>query len=65
MELTECLAEVHGVELGPHARRENQFGVGAFPEQEVAEALLAAGADEQVHRVGSTEELLEALRGDA
>ena len=43
------VGEIGGVEFGPHARREKQFGVGAFPEHEIAEAAVAAGADQQVH----------------
>mmetsp|Transcript_10610 Transcript_10610/g.43394 ORF Transcript_10610/g.43394 Transcript_10610/m.43394 type:complete len:538 (+) Transcript_10610:732-2345(+) len=38
-------------ELGPQTVREHELGVGGLPEQEVADAHLAAGADEQV-RVG-------------
>ncbi len=39
-----CLAEVR-----PHAIREIELGIGALPQQEVAEALLGTGADQQVH----------------
>src|SRR5271157_6189772 len=42
--------EVGAVEIGPHAAGEDQLGVGAFPQQEVAETLLAAGADEEIDR---------------
>ena len=42
--------QVRGVEIGPHPPREHQLRVGAFPQQEVAQPLLAAGADQQVHR---------------
>ena len=35
-------------EVRPHAVGEDQLGVGALPEQEVGEPLLAAGADQQV-----------------
>ena len=41
--------EVGGIEFRPHARREQQLRVGAFPEHEVAEAAVATGADQQVH----------------
>src|SRR5512139_2028854 len=36
------------VEFGPQRVGEIQFGVGELPQQEIADALLAAGADEQV-----------------
>jgi len=36
-------------EIGPHDLREVQLRVSAFPQQEVGEALLTAGADQQVH----------------
>ena len=38
-------------EIRPQRVDEHQLGVGALPEQEIADALLAAGADQQV-RVG-------------
>lgn len=44
-----CVGKISGFEFGPHARGEEKFGVGAFPQHEVAEAAVAAGADEQVH----------------
>src|SRR5690349_11431392 len=37
-----------GVEVRPQRFGEVQLAVGELPEQEVADALLAAGADEQV-----------------
>src|SRR5262245_25184292 len=37
-----------GVEVGPQRFGEVKLGVGQLPEQEVADALLAAGADEEV-----------------
>ena len=40
--------EVGGLEIRPQARGEVQLGVGQVPQQEIADALLAAGADEQV-----------------
>ena len=36
------------IEVRPQALDEVQLGVRALPEQEVAEAFLAAGADEQI-----------------
>ena len=35
-------------EIRPERRRDDQFGVGNLPEQKIADAHLAAGADEQV-----------------
>src|SRR5436305_4158939 len=35
-------------EVGPQGVDEHQLGVGALPEQEIADALFAAGADQQV-----------------
>ena len=37
-------------EIGPQTRREDQLGIGALPEQEIAEAAFAAGANQQVDR---------------
>ena len=44
--------EVDGVEIGPHGAGEDELGVGAFPEEKVAEAPLAAGADQEIHGRG-------------
>jgi len=38
--------EVGSLEIRPHHGRENQFGVSAFPQQKIAEALFTAGADQ-------------------
>src|SRR5204863_9179689 len=35
-------------EVGPQRVDEHQLGVGALPQQEIADALLAAGTDQQV-----------------
>ena len=40
--------QVDASKSGHMVRGEDQFGVGAFPEQKVAQAALAAGADQQV-----------------
>ena len=40
--------EIRRAEVGPHAGREDELRVRAFPQQEVAEALLAAGAHEEI-----------------
>src|SRR5690348_3982068 len=44
----EHLTERGLIEIGPVLLDEDQFGVGALPEQEVRETLLAAGADDDV-----------------
>ena len=38
------------VEIGPERVDEQQFGISRLPEQEVGQALLARGADQQVER---------------
>ena len=40
--------ERRGVEVGPQRIGEIELGVGELPEQEIADALLAAGADEEI-----------------
>ena len=40
--------ELPGVEVRPQRRSEVKLGVGELPKQEIADALLAAGADEQI-----------------
>ena len=40
--------ERRGVEVGPEDVGEVQLRVGELPQQEIADALLAAGADQQV-----------------
>jgi hypothetical protein len=39
-----------GAELGPERVGEDELGVGGLPEEEVGDAVLAAGADDEVHR---------------
>src|SRR5262249_41066872 len=48
LELCERAQELLLGELRPHAPREVELGVRAFPEEEIAEALFAAGADEEI-----------------
>ena len=48
MEAGKCLGEIVGIELGPHPLGEMQFGIGRLPQQKVGEALLTAGADDEV-----------------
>ena len=40
--------EIVGAELRPHPFGEVELGIGAFPEQEVGQPLLAAGADDEI-----------------
>src|SRR4051812_34797315 len=47
-ELGDRLLEMFLPEIRPQGVDEHQFGVGALPEQKIADALLAAGADEQI-----------------
>src|ERR1700731_3236435 len=41
--------ESRGPELRPHAIGEIKFGIRALPQQKIAEPLLRAGSNEQVH----------------
>jgi len=50
LELRDGGLQVGGAEVRPHAAGEDQLGVGTLSEQEIAETLLAARADEQVER---------------
>src|SRR5882672_10407850 len=49
--LDDRLLQMLLAEIRPQGVDEHQFGVGALPEQEIADALFAAGADEQI-RIG-------------
>src|SRR6267143_3826080 len=40
--------ELLGVEIGPQLRGEIQFGIRKLPQQEITDALLASGANEQI-----------------
>ena len=48
MEVVEGRGQIGGGEVRPHARHEPELGIGAFPEEEIAQALLASGADQDV-----------------
>src|SRR5476651_1716638 len=50
-ELGDRLLEMLLAEIRPQGVDEHEFGVGALPEKEIADALLAAGANEQI-RIG-------------
>src|SRR5687768_11580399 len=62
----EGLLQRGGAEIGPQGVGEVELGVRELPEQEVGDALLAAGADEEVRlrRVGHRQARGEALFGD-
>src|SRR5439155_16262971 len=61
-EFADRRGEIGGADIRPVAVAEVELGVRALPQQEVAEALLAAGADEEVD-VGEEEARLD--RGTA
>src|SRR6185437_4162317 len=42
------LLEIGLAEVGPQRLREDELGIGGLPQQEIADALLAAGADDEV-----------------
>ena len=50
VEISDRRRQIVFAEQGPHPIGEPEFGEGGFPEQEVGEALFAAGADQQVDR---------------
>src|SRR6185369_2955082 len=52
VKLADGILEIILGEVGPQAIEEHQLGVGRLPQQEIADPLLAAGADHQV-RVGN------------
>ena len=58
--------ELLGVKVGPQDVGEVQLSIGHLPEQEVADARLAAGADEQVHlgHAGGAEVLSQVWLGE-
>lgn len=53
--------KIAGAEVRPHAIAENQLGVGALPEQKIAEPLLTAGADQNIHGRRFTEQYFKSL----
>src|SRR5271156_6488095 len=48
LEFDEGIEQAGAAEIGPERFCHENFGVGNLPEQEIADAHLAAGADEQV-----------------
>src|SRR6266566_4962108 len=49
MELLHRMLEISRCEIGPAPVGEVQLGVGAFPKQEIAQALLAPGPDQKIY----------------
>src|SRR6478735_7497815 len=66
-ELSDCLLQVVLAEIGPQRVDEHQLGIGTLPEQEIADALLAAGADQEVGvgHAGGQQLALEQILVDA
>ncbi len=52
-ELIKRTRESCGIEIRPQAVNEVQFGIGAHPQQKIAQAALATAADQQIHLGGS------------
>src|SRR5271163_135517 len=48
LEVGDGFEQMHPAEVGPEAVGDKDLGVGDLPEQEVRDALLAAGADDQI-----------------
>src|ERR1700730_13138642 len=53
MEMVDGGGEIGRPELGPHPRQEEKLGVCAFPEEEIAETLLAARAYQEIYVRGA------------
>src|SRR5262249_48167672 len=53
MKIADCLLKIGTAEIRPQGIDEDEFGISRLPEQEIADALLAAGPDEEVG-IGST-----------
>jgi hypothetical protein len=53
MEIGDRRFEIRGAEVGPETRRENQLGIRALPEQKIAQSLLPAGANQEIHVAGA------------
>src|SRR5713101_379182 len=49
VELSDSRGQIRGLKVRPHARHEIELGVSAFPEQKIAQPILSAGPDQQVH----------------
>ena len=62
----EGFEEASAIEIGPERVGDKNFGVGDLPEEEIADAHLAAGSDQQVgiREVGGVEVAREIVLGD-
>jgi hypothetical protein len=65
-ELIEAAVQLVAAEVGPHDVDEDELGVGQLPQHEVRDALLAAGADEQIEgrQLGGRQVAAEAVGVD-
>ncbi len=59
MELGYRFAKLHSIEVRPHASGEQQFRIGAFPKQKVAEPLLASGSNQKIDGFTLAQKLLK------
>ena len=50
----ECCDQVFCAEVRPERFSKNELGIGGLPQQEVREALLAAGSDQKIDVSWST-----------
>src|SRR5579864_408938 len=48
LEFENHVTQVFGSEIGPPFGKKTEFGERAFPEQKIGEALLAAGANQEI-----------------
>ena len=66
LEVEEGFEEAGALEIGPESFRDKNFGVGDLPEEKIADAHFAAGADEKIGigQVGGVEMLGEVFLGD-
>src|SRR3990172_11220927 len=66
LELADRLKQVVPAEIGPQGGHEEEVGVSRLPEEEIAQALLAARANEQVgiRKIGRRQLAAEQLLGD-
>ena len=48
MKFLDRLFQIRAIEVRPQPVGEDELGIGALPEQEIAQAKLAAGADQKI-----------------
>src|SRR5271165_3226811 len=58
-EIRERAVEVAGLEIRPQAVEEQQFGVGAFEQQKIAQALFTAGPYQQIDFAGGLTAMID------